>query len=55
VDVQKDRLLVTAGKDSILEVDEIQFEGKKRMSVRDALNGVHIESGDTFTSGIDPS
>ena len=39
---------VAAGGNGLLEIDEVQFEGKRRMSVRDALNGVRIEPGERF-------
>lgn len=42
-----DELIVACGG-SFLRVDEIQFEGKKRMPVRDVLNGSAIKTGDRF-------
>lgn len=42
-----DELIVACGGSS-LRVDEIQFEGKKRMPVRDLLNGSAIKMGDRF-------
>ena len=41
-------LAVAAGEGSILRVTEIQLEGKRRMAVRDALNGTRITPGDRF-------
>lgn len=41
-------LLVAAGDGTILAVKEIQFEGKRRTSVADALNGGVIATGEKF-------
>ncbi|MBQ9333316.1 MAG: methionyl-tRNA formyltransferase [Lachnospiraceae bacterium] len=35
--------------DGILRIDELQLEGKKRMSVRDFLLGQHMEAGDRLS------
>ncbi len=40
-----DRLLVACGDDSVIEITEIQPEGKRRMSVRDFLNGTKLQTG----------
>ena len=48
--VGKDHLMVAASGGSMLKIKELQFEGKKRMSVTDALNGVKISTGDRFSS-----
>jgi methionyl-tRNA formyltransferase len=41
-----DRLAILCGQNSLLLVDELQPEGKRRMSVRDFLNGAQISVGD---------
>jgi methionyl-tRNA formyltransferase len=46
LEAKGDRLLVFCGGDSILQIEELQLEGKRRMPVRDFLNGVKIESGE---------
>jgi methionyl-tRNA formyltransferase len=38
-------LFVACGKQSILRIEELQLEGKKRMTTRDFLNGVKIPNG----------
>ncbi|MCC6327245.1 MAG: methionyl-tRNA formyltransferase [Acidobacteria bacterium] len=50
VSIDDGRLLVEAGSGTTLLIDEIQLEGKKRMAVRDALNGGHFKIGQRFTS-----
>lgn len=41
-----DELIVSCGNDSSLKILELQIEGKRRMSVRDFLNGVKIQVGE---------
>jgi methionyl-tRNA formyltransferase len=43
-----DELVVSCGNDSALKILELQIEGKRRMSVRDFLNGVKIQVGDVL-------
>lgn len=43
-----DDLIVRAGKESALRIVELQPESKRRMTVRDFLNGTHIKVGDSF-------
>ena len=43
-----DDLLVFCGGDSVLNIKEIQLEGKRRMPVRDFINGVRPKNGDTL-------
>jgi len=43
-----DDLLVKCGGDSALRLHEVQPEAKRRMSVRDFLNGTHLKAGDRF-------
>jgi methionyl-tRNA formyltransferase len=41
-----DDLLIFCGGDSVLQIDELQIEGKKRMATRDFLNGIKMQSGE---------
>ncbi len=43
-----DDLLVRCGKETALRLLEVQPEGKRRMSVRDFLNGTHLKIGNRF-------
>jgi methionyl-tRNA formyltransferase len=45
-----ERLLVFCGGDSALKIDELQLEGKRRVSSRDFINGVRPRVGDLFGS-----
>ncbi|MEP6788375.1 MAG: methionyl-tRNA formyltransferase [Acidobacteriota bacterium] len=48
VEAHGDELLIKCGVDSILSVSEIQPEGKRRMQVRDFLNGSKPQKGMAF-------
>src|SRR6266545_4306022 len=43
-----DSLLVKSGDETALRLIEVQPESKRRMSVRDFLNGTHLKIGDRF-------
>ena len=43
-----DELIVKCGEGTALHPIELQAEGKRRMSVRDYLNGTHHKAGDRF-------
>jgi methionyl-tRNA formyltransferase len=43
-----DDLLVQCGDQTALRLLEVQPESKRRMSVRDFLNGTHLKVGDRF-------
>jgi len=43
-----DELLVKCGEHTVLRLLEVQPEAKRRMSVRDFLNGSHVKVGDRF-------
>ena len=43
----KERLIISTGK-GLLEIHEIQIEGRKKMPVREFLMGIDINSGDMF-------
>lgn len=44
----KNDLIVACGHDTRLRLIEVQPEGKRRMSVRDFLNGARVQTGDHF-------
>lgn len=46
IEAASGRLVVSCGGGTALKVDEVQPEGKRRMSVRDFLNGVKIVPGE---------
>jgi methionyl-tRNA formyltransferase len=46
IDISGDSMCVQCGDETGLLVQEIQLEGKKRMSVRDFINGSHVKVGD---------
>lgn len=41
-----DNLQIFCGGDSVLQIDELQIEGKKRMATRDFLNGIKMQVGE---------
>ncbi len=43
-----DNLVVSCGKHTLLQISELQIEGKRRMTTRDFLNGVKIQIGEHF-------
>jgi methionyl-tRNA formyltransferase len=43
-----DELLVKCGDETALRIIELQPEGRRRMNVRDFLNGTHLQIGDRF-------
>jgi methionyl-tRNA formyltransferase len=45
-----DRLLVFCGGDSVLRLDELQLEGRRRVSARDFINGVRPAVGEVLGS-----
>lgn len=48
IEASADRLLVFCGGDSILQINEAQVEGKKRVGARDFINGVRPNVGEVF-------
>lgn len=46
--VSADEVIVACGDNSALSISELQIEGKRRMSVRDLLNGTKIRVGDVL-------
>lgn len=49
ISTEAGRLIVKAGEGTALQIDELQLEGKRRMSARDFLNGVKLRPGDKLT------
>jgi methionyl-tRNA formyltransferase len=43
-----DNLLIACGSESVLRIQEAQPEGKRRMSARDFINGLHVLKGEIF-------
>lgn len=50
VEARGDSLLVYCGGDTVLQVEELQLEGKRRVTARDFINGVKPAVGDIFGS-----
>ena len=48
LEAKGDKLFVSCGNQTILQIDELQLEGKRRMTTRDFLNGVKIQIGEIF-------
>ena len=46
LEAKGDNLLVSCGENSILQIEELQIEGKRRMTTRDFLNGVKMQIGE---------
>ena len=51
---ERGSLRVTCGQGTLLELVEVQLEGRKRMLVRDFLNGVRIAPGNIVDKGLIP-
>jgi methionyl-tRNA formyltransferase len=49
-EAKADRLSVACGDRTLLQITEIQPEGKRRMSIRDFLNGAKVANGSRFES-----
>ncbi len=48
IEAKGDNLVVSCGKQTLLQINELQIEGKRRMTTRDFLNGVKIQVGEHF-------
>jgi methionyl-tRNA formyltransferase len=46
VEAKGDNLIVSCGGETFLQIDELQIEGKRRMTTRDFLNGIKLEVGE---------
>lgn len=49
IESPKGAIFVSCGNQTVLEIEELQLEGKKRMNVRDFLNGVKLEPGEKLS------
>ena len=41
-------LIIGCGNQTALLIEELQFEGKKRMTTRDFLNGIKLATGENL-------
>jgi methionyl-tRNA formyltransferase len=48
LEAKGDKLFVGCGNQTVLQIDELQLEGKKRMTTRDFLNGIKMQVGETL-------
>lgn len=46
LEAKGDKLFVGCGNQTIIQIEELQFEGKKRMTTRDFLNGIKLQAGE---------
>jgi methionyl-tRNA formyltransferase len=46
LEAKGDKLLVSCGNQTVLQIEELQIEGKRRMTTRDFLNGVKMNVGE---------
>ena len=46
MEVRGDALLVSCGGGSLIELDEVQLEGKRRMGAAEFLRGNQVKSGE---------
>ncbi len=46
MEARGDSLIISCGGESVLHLQEVQPEGKRRMSVRDFVNGAHVRAGE---------
>jgi methionyl-tRNA formyltransferase len=46
INAKGDSLLINCGNQTVLNIEELQLEGKNRMKTRDFLNGIKISSGE---------
>ncbi len=49
LEAKGDKLLIGCGNQTILEIEELQIEGKKRMQTRDFLNGIKLNIGEILS------
>lgn len=48
LEAKGDTLRISCGGDTVLQIEELQIEGKRRMATRDFLNGIKIQPGETL-------
>ncbi|MDQ6786811.1 MAG: methionyl-tRNA formyltransferase [Acidobacteriota bacterium] len=46
LEAKGDELMIACGGETVLKINELQIEGKRRMNTRDFLNGVKIQTGE---------
>jgi methionyl-tRNA formyltransferase len=46
LEAKGDKLFVGCGNQTVLQIEELQIEGKKRMAARDFLNGIKLQVGE---------
>ncbi len=46
LDAGRNDLFINCGEGTVLKINELQIEGKKRMKTADFLNGVKIQPGE---------
>lgn len=46
IEAKSDKLSVVCGNRTVLQIEELQLEGKRRMTTKDFLNGVRVNRGD---------
>ena len=49
---ERDDLFISCGDNTVLKIDEIQPEGKRRMGVRDFLNGSNVRVAAVLGAGV---
>jgi methionyl-tRNA formyltransferase len=53
--LEKTGIIISCAADSVLRIDEIQLEGKKRVSARDFANGARLGVGSSIRDETQPS
>lgn len=48
IEAKGDKLFVACGNQTVLQVEELQIEGKKRLPTRDFLNGIKMQVGESL-------
>jgi methionyl-tRNA formyltransferase len=46
IEAKSDNLFISCGNQTVLQIEELQIEGKRRMTTRDFLNGVKLNVGE---------
>jgi len=48
LEAKGDRLIMSCGEGTFLLIEELQIEGKRRVSTRDFLNGIKVQIGEKW-------
>jgi methionyl-tRNA formyltransferase len=48
LEAKSDKLFVACGNQTVLQIEELQIEGKRRMTARDFLNGIKLQTGEVL-------